>query len=105
VKVTGAAGHIGFRIVTIALQYGYRVRAVARNEDQIHRIETAQAIQQYLSNLQVAIVPDIVRPDALDSVMEGITHSIHAARINIQPVNDWSPSHKKRLTNPVECGF
>lgn len=90
-KVTGAAGHIGFRIVTVALQYGYRVRAVARNEDQVHRIKTAQAVQQYLSNLQAAVVPDIVRPDALDSVMEGVTHIIHAARINNQPVNAWLP--------------
>jgi len=79
ILVTGASGHLGFRVLVEALEAGYRVRAPVRRPEQIATIKAAPSIQSHLDNLEIVIVPDILAEGAYDEALVGVTGVIHCA--------------------------
>ena len=79
VLVTGATGFIGFRTLIETLKAGYRVRAAVRNESGIQKIKAAPSTQQYPSQLEFVLVPDISTEDAYDEAVKGVDYVIHLA--------------------------
>ncbi|KAJ5505036.1 hypothetical protein N7463_007910 [Penicillium fimorum] len=80
--ITGVTGYIGFKTLTIALERGYRVRAVVRNERNINELKNkstriAQSLDQ--EQLQFVIIPNFLELDAIFKVLGGITVIIHLA--------------------------
>jgi nucleoside-diphosphate-sugar epimerase len=81
VLITGVTGHVGFRVLEIALQRGFVVRAVVRSSAK------ADAVRRHLdigSNhkkecLSLVIVPDFTAPHAFDKVIQDIQYIIHCA--------------------------
>ena len=79
VLITGATGFIGFRTLIETLKAGYHVRAAIRSESGIQKIKAAQSTQQYLSQLQFVIVPDILKEDAYYEAVKDVDYVIHLA--------------------------
>ncbi|KAJ5375701.1 NAD-dependent epimerase/dehydratase [Penicillium concentricum] len=80
--ITGVTGYIGFKTLTIALERGYRVRAVVRNERSINELKNkstriAQSLDQ--EQLQFVVIPSFLESDAIFKVLGGITVIIHLA--------------------------
>ncbi|KAJ5822549.1 NAD-dependent epimerase/dehydratase [Penicillium robsamsonii] len=80
--ITGVTGYIGFKTLTIALERGYRVRAVVRNERNINELKNkstriAQSLDQ--EQLQFVVIPNFLESDAIFKVLGGITVIIHLA--------------------------
>jgi nucleoside-diphosphate-sugar epimerase len=81
VLITGVTGHVGFRVLEIALQRGFVVRAVVRSSAK------ADAVQRHLDIganhkkecLSLIIVPDFTAPHAFDKVIQDIQYIIHCA--------------------------
>jgi nucleoside-diphosphate-sugar epimerase len=82
VLLTGGTGHIGFRTLREALEQGYTVRAVVRSTEKGESIRKNPAlnhIENLDSKLSFVVVPDLLAPDAFDSVISGIKYIIHIA--------------------------
>lgn len=81
-QITGVTGYIGFKTLTIALERGYRVRAVVRSERNINELKDkstiiAQSLDQ--EQLEFVVIPHFLEPDAIFKSLEGITAIIHLA--------------------------
>jgi hypothetical protein len=75
-------GYIGFKTLTIALERGYRVRAVVRSGKNINDLKhkstkIAQSAEQ--GQLQFAVIPDFLEADAFFMSLDGISVVIHLA--------------------------
>lgn len=79
VLVSGATGHIGFRVVIEALLAGYQVRAQTRNEAGIAKIKASPSVQPYLNKLDFVLVPDIEVAGAWDEAVKDVEYVIHVA--------------------------
>lgn len=86
VLITGANGHIGFRVVVFALQAGYKVKAAVRNQEKAHRISAAQSIKDLKEgglldddSLTFCFVPDLLQPGAYDEAVKDVDYIIHIA--------------------------
>lgn len=79
VLITGATGFVGFRTLIETLKAGYHVRATVRNESGIQKIKAAHSTQPYLSQLEFALVPDILKEEAYYEAVKGVDHVIHVA--------------------------
>jgi nucleoside-diphosphate-sugar epimerase len=82
VQITGITGYIGFQTLVLALQRKYSVRGVVRSERNIEGLRSKSAvIAQSHDNgqLEFAIVPDFLKPNAVDEILEGITVIVHLA--------------------------
>lgn len=79
VLITGASGHLGFRVLVLALEAGYRVVSTIRKEDQANQISGKRSVRPHIDNLTFAVVKDIAAPNAFDKVMQGVTYVIHVA--------------------------
>ena len=79
--LTGASGHVGFKVLVLALEAGYRVRAAVRNQDKADAILATPSITSLSpgSNLSFTIVPDILAEGAYDEAVKGVTYVIHCA--------------------------
>ena len=105
ILVSGATGHIGFRVLVEALLAGYQVRVQTRNESGIAKIKAAPSIQPYLNKLDFVLVPDIEVPGAWDEAVKGVEYVIHVAspiahqKIPIQD-DEWD----SRVINPAVRG-
>jgi nucleoside-diphosphate-sugar epimerase len=79
VLITGANGHIGFRVLVFVLRAGYRVRACVRNADKQELILAAQSIKELDPGtaLEFAVIPDLLRDDAYDDAVQGVTIAVH----------------------------
>ncbi|KAL4908366.1 hypothetical protein BDW74DRAFT_175054 [Aspergillus multicolor] len=81
--ITGVTGYIGFKTLLIALERGYAVRALVRKERHVTELQNksptiiAPALES--GQLEFAIVPDFLAPDAVFNVLHGITAIIHLA--------------------------
>ncbi|KAI1304369.1 putative cinnamoyl-CoA reductase [Xylaria venustula] len=81
ILITGASGYIGFRILLAALQAGYTVRYTARSEEKALVVASNPVIQKLAldkNRLSSAIIPDLTVDGAFDTVLQGVTHVIHA---------------------------
>ncbi|KAF2155501.1 NAD(P)-binding protein [Myriangium duriaei CBS 260.36] len=80
ILLTGATGHIGFRTLRYALEYGYNVRAAVRSEEKAEIIRRNPALKEIKhDNLSFVIIPDITIPGAYDAATEGVQYIIHLA--------------------------
>jgi nucleoside-diphosphate-sugar epimerase len=79
VLITGASGHLGFRVLVLALEAGYRVVSTIRKQDQAKNISEKPSVRPHRDRLNFAVVKDIAAPKAFDKAMEGVTHVIHVA--------------------------
>ncbi|KAF2270983.1 NAD(P)-binding protein [Lojkania enalia] len=81
VLITGATGHLGYRVLVDALKTGYRVRAAVRNHAKAAKILSAPSLKSINpgSNLQFVDVPDMLAPGAYDEAIKGATYVIHIA--------------------------
>ncbi|MCJ1411993.1 hypothetical protein MMC19_006085 [Ptychographa xylographoides] len=81
VLITGATGHIGFRVLVEALQAGYSVRAAIRSSDKSKTVLAAPSIKKLApgTKLSFVIVPDILADGAYDEAVKGVKYIIHLA--------------------------
>ncbi|KAK5048954.1 hypothetical protein LTR84_005375 [Exophiala bonariae] len=81
VLITGANGHIGFRVLVFALQEGYKVRAAVRNQEKASRISAAQSIRALEpgEDLTFCFVPDLLLTGAYDDAVKDVDYIIHIA--------------------------
>ncbi|KAF2170856.1 hypothetical protein M409DRAFT_51105 [Zasmidium cellare ATCC 36951] len=79
VLVTGATGHLGFKVLLLALKEGYEVKAAIRKAEQELRITRVKSIQPYLKNLTFVVVPDITAKDAYVNAVKSVDYVIHCA--------------------------
>lgn len=105
VLITGATGFIGFRTLIETLKAGYHARAAVRNESGIQKIKAAHSIQPYLSQLEFALVPDILKDEAYYEAVKGVDHVIHLAypRTNLKTPPS-AETHDEVLIQPAVRG-
>lgn len=86
-QVTGANGHLGFRVLVSALEAGYRVRAVVRRPAAAEQIKTAKSTQPYLNQLEIIFIQDLLQEGAFDDAVIGIEYVLHIASPVSRPVS------------------
>jgi len=79
VLITGISGFIGFAVLRSTLEHGYRVRGAVRREAQITQIRSVPALKPYLDNLEIVVVPDIIKEGAFDNAVKDVTYILHVA--------------------------
>ncbi|EHK46859.1 hypothetical protein TRIATDRAFT_217178 [Trichoderma atroviride IMI 206040] len=79
--LTGATGHVGFRVLVLALQAGYSVRAAVRSLTKSEAILDSQPIKALNpgSHLGFVEIPDLAAEGAFDEILEGVTFVVHVA--------------------------
>lgn len=70
---------IGFRVLTLLLEAGYKVRAAVRNQAGFDRISKLKPVAPYASELTSVIVPDITVAGAYDEAVKGVEYIVHVA--------------------------
>lgn len=78
-QITGVSGFIGFKTMILALDAGYKVRAVVRKPEQIYKLQNQPRMQSYDKSLEFVVVPDLAQTQAFDPVLEGVTGILHLA--------------------------
>lgn len=75
------SGYIGFQTLTLALERGYRVRAVVRKLPHIEDLKRSPIIAASLQQerLEIVLLPDFYTTDAFFKCLNGITVIIHLA--------------------------
>ena len=81
ILITGATGHLGFRVLVLALDAGYNARNAVRSQSGIDKVLSVPSIQARDSgnNLSFVIVPDILASGAYDEAVLGVQYIIHCA--------------------------
>ena len=81
VFVTGASGHLGFRVLLHALQQGYEVRAAVRSKVKADLIVSNPALKALNKSdrLSFVVVPDFLTPGAFDEHVQDVKYIIHVA--------------------------
>lgn len=79
VLITGANGHIGFRVLVFALEAGYHVRAAVRNQEKADRILAASSIKRLNpgKSLTFVFVPDLLQSGAYNEAVRDVDYIIH----------------------------
>ncbi|PNP45440.1 hypothetical protein TGAMA5MH_02663 [Trichoderma gamsii] len=79
--LTGATGHVGFRVLILALQAEYSVRAAVRSLTKSEAILASQPIKALNPGprLNFVEIPDLTAEGAFDEVLEGVTFVVHVA--------------------------
>ena len=81
VLITGATGHVGFRVLVHALSAGYSIRAAVRSTEKANTIRSHPLIKSLNpgSRLSCVIVPDLCKPNAYEKAARGVDYVIHLA--------------------------
>ena len=81
VLITGATGHLGFRVLVLALDAGYNARVAVRDQAGIVKVLNAPSIKERKSgnNVSFVTVPDILASGAYDEAVQGVQYVIHCA--------------------------
>ncbi|KAM0253341.1 hypothetical protein ACHAQJ_007291 [Trichoderma viride] len=98
--ITGVTGFIGFKTILIALERGYTIRAVVRNEQNISQIvDKSPLISEtyHQKKLDFVVIPDFLAHDSWPEVLDGITSIIHIA----SPLARESEDYEKGIINPA----
>jgi nucleoside-diphosphate-sugar epimerase len=77
ILTTGGTGYIGAHTVDSFLRHGYRVRLVGRNNSSCEKMLATH--DAFRDQIETAIVPDITRPGAFDTAVQGVDGVIHLA--------------------------
>ncbi|EMT70497.1 hypothetical protein FOC4_g10008958 [Fusarium odoratissimum] len=95
--ITGVSGHVGFRVLVEALTRGYNARAVIRNASQADQIKATDSVQPYLTQVEFAVVPELLVPSAFHGVLDGADGVVHVA----SPLPSASQEFKRDLIEPA----
>jgi nucleoside-diphosphate-sugar epimerase len=81
VLLTGATGHLGFKVLRTALEAGYHVRAAVRSEQKATILGSNSVLKTTpgFSNLSFVVVPDFLAPGAFDEAAKYTRYIIHVA--------------------------
>lgn len=77
VLVTGANGYIALWIIKVLLERGNAVRAAVRSENKGRHLQSL--FQSFGDKLEIAIVPDMIKPGAWDAAVQGVQAIEHTA--------------------------
>lgn len=81
-KLTGASGYIGFKTLKIALERGYNIRAVVRQDRNASDLEGKSELiakARQTGRLEWAVIPDFLAKGAISQALEGIIVVVHMA--------------------------
>ncbi|MCJ1289542.1 hypothetical protein MMC34_001075 [Xylographa carneopallida] len=100
--ITGATGHIGFRVLVEALKAGYSVRAAIRSEGKAPEILATPSIKALApgNKLSFVVVPDILAEGAYDEALKGVTYVVHLA----SPLANPSDDMEQTIVQPAIIG-
>ncbi|KAF2492715.1 NAD(P)-binding protein [Lophium mytilinum] len=80
--ITGATGFIGIKILGLALEAGYHVRAPVRSEAKAHSLRSNKYIASFAADarLETPVIEDITIDGAFDDALKGVTYvmQVHA---------------------------
>jgi nucleoside-diphosphate-sugar epimerase len=97
VLITGATGHLGFKVLRTALEAGYHVRAAVRSEQKATLLKSNKVLKATsgFSNLSFIVVPDFLAPGAFDEAVKDTKYIIHVASpiVTKLPENDDYDAH------------
>lgn len=79
VFLTGATGHIGFRVLAQLLAAKYRVRVASRSLASAQRLATLPSIVPHKSLLSFVEITDFLSPAAFSTALQDVTYIIHVA--------------------------
>lgn len=82
IVLTGATGFLGFKVLVLALEAGYSVRAVVRNHTKVSKIlatPSIKALNPSDEQLSWHAVPDMTVPGSFDEAVKGARYVIHVA--------------------------
>lgn len=81
VLITGATGHVGFRVLVHALSAGYFIRAAVRSSEKAKTVRSHPLIKALNPGLRLTfvIVPDLCKRSAYDEAARGVDYVIHIA--------------------------
>jgi nucleoside-diphosphate-sugar epimerase len=107
VLITGATGHVGFAVLTTALEAGYTVRAAVRSAEK-EKVITSNSYLQSLnipsSRLTFVNVPDLTSPGAYDSAVKDVEYVIHVASPIPSSTLSTEEEFETKLTTPAVQG-
>ncbi|KAL6883021.1 NAD(P)-binding protein [Trichoderma longibrachiatum] len=98
--ITGVTGFIGFKTLLVALERGYAVRAVVRNDEHISQLAAkSQLISEAYEreNLDFAVIPDFLACDKWHQFLDGIRSIIHLA----SPLARESEDYEQDIVKPA----
>jgi len=98
VLLTGATGHIGFRVLVHTLKAGHTVRCAVRSYSKARSIINHPIVQGLAPGrrLTFAIVPDLTCPSAYDEAVDGVSSIIHiASPLRISAAGDEIPLNEQ----------
>lgn len=106
--LTGATGHVGFRVLVLALQATYSVRAAVRNLTKSNGILASQPIKALNPGLHLGFVevPDLTAEGAFDKVTISTAFTaVHAAGDKLRALAPNSGAYQNEAdvfeTDPV----
>lgn len=83
ILLTGATGHVGFRVLLTALSHDYHVLAAVRSQSKADLIASNPALKAHpnAGHVRFTIIPDFLAPGAFDDAVQtkGLTNIIHVA--------------------------
>jgi uncharacterized protein YbjT (DUF2867 family) len=79
ILITGASGHLGFKVLVTALEAGYKARIALRRLEQADKIKSTKSVQPYLDKVEFVQVPSITEKHAYDEAIKGVDFVIHCA--------------------------
>ncbi|KAH6628995.1 hypothetical protein C7974DRAFT_471887 [Boeremia exigua] len=97
VLITGVSGHVGFRVLIEALSRNYRVRAVVRKAEQGDRIREVKSVKPFLADLEIIVIPDLLKEGAFDCALEGVVGIVHVA----SPLAIATTEFKRDIIDPA----
>lgn len=103
VLITGATGHVGFRVLVLALQAGYHARLAVRSQSKADGVLAASSIKPLNngSNISFVEVPDIMAEGAYSEAVKGVKYIIHLA----SPISDGvTDNFQEKLIQPAVKG-
>jgi nucleoside-diphosphate-sugar epimerase len=103
VLITGATGHLGFRVLVLALEAGYNARVAVRNQSGANKVLAAPSIKRLNngSNITFVTVPDILADGAYNEAVQGVEYIIHCA----SPITNGVTDHyEEKLIGPAVKG-
>ncbi|QDS68774.1 hypothetical protein FKW77_005277 [Venturia effusa] len=96
-KITGANGHLGFRVVVTALAAGYKVRAIVRRVKASEQIKAAKSIHPHLDGLEIVVVEDLLGEGVFDEALKGMDAVIHVA----SPITKQTDKYIEEIVEPA----
>jgi uncharacterized protein YbjT (DUF2867 family) len=102
-QITGVSGYIGFKILILALEGGFKVRAVIRKAEQAKKLESHGRVAPYTKNLQWILIPDLSETNSFDDHLKGgVSGIIHVASPLANEVNLCNAAHQTPTKLPLD---